>query len=203
MRLEDYGSWSIYDEIRAHKSDYNMNNSAEWFMQNVRNFSNVPGLGPMRMLGDHLDRQTKAVEIGNMYMFTYYPIHYDTLPMYDKFPLCIPFSKHGKYFTGLNLHYLHPKTRLILLDKLLALSTHKTLNERAKLAVTWRLLRSAAKFPEVAPCVKMYHVGHVKSMYLRVPPKDWVMAIFLPLERFVKKNNNQVWDISKKMIGKK
>jgi hypothetical protein len=202
MRLDDYGSWSIYDEIRANRSDYDMNNSAEWFMKNVRGASNVPGLGPMRMLGDHLERQSKTIELGSMYMYTYYPIHYDTLPMYDKFPLCIPFSKEGKYFTGLNLHYLHPKTRLVLLDRLLALSTHKTLNERAKLSLTWRLLSSAAKFPEVAPCVKKYHIGHVKSMFLKVPPKDWVMAIFLPLERFEKKNNNQVWAISKKKIGK-
>lgn len=202
MRIEP--GWSIYDEIRANKQDYSMDQSTDWFMNNVRHFAmQQPGLGPMKMLGDHQHRQTRRVEIGSMYMYTYYPIHYDTLPMYDKFPLTIPFSIEGKYFTGLNLHYLHPRTRLVLLDKLLQFSTHKTLNEKARLALSWQYLKNVSAFPEVQPCIKKYHMGHVKSMFIKIPPKDWVISVFLPVERFVKMNNPQVWRDSQAKISKR
>ena len=191
---------SIYDEIRLNNQKYNPKNSATWFMTNVRGFANKSNIGPMRLLGEGLKMQQHTPEIGSMFMFTYSPIHRDTLPFYDKFPLVIPFSYKGQYMTGLNLHYIHPRIRLKLLDRLLAYVTDDKLTPRTRLAVTWKLLRNVARFPEVAPCVKQYHLGHVKSMFLKVDPKDWVMSIFLPTERFEGATNNKVWNISKGMI---
>jgi hypothetical protein len=191
---------NIYDEIRLNKKRYTPKRSATWMMNNIRMFGlHYPSFGPMKMLGDGLTMQTSSPSIGSMYMFTYDPIHKKTLPYYDKFPLVIPFSVYGKYFTGLNLHYLHPRLRLVLLNRLMETNDDAGLTETAKLKANWQLLKHASNFPEVGPCVKMYHIGHVKSMYLKVAPKDWVMSIFLPLERFTT-NNNVVWDDSKKRI---
>ena len=56
--------------------------------------------------------------IGKMYFFFYDPKLKDSLPYYDRFPLVIPIERYQNGFLGLNLHYIHPKQRIILLDKL-------------------------------------------------------------------------------------
>lgn len=188
---------NIYDEIRLNQTEYNAKNSATWFMQNVRNFAAQKNIGPMKMLGDNTKLQRHNPEIGSMFMFTYSPIHRDTLPFYDKFPLVLPFSYNAEYMTGINLHYMHPKVRLKLLDKLLETVTDDKLSAKTKMRLNWKLLSRVSKFPEVTGCVKQYHMGHVKSMFLKVAPKDWAMAIFLPLERFVGATSNTVWKLNK------
>ena len=56
--------------------------------------------------------------IGKMYFYFYNPKLKDSLPYYDKFPLTIPMEQYQNGFLGLNLHYIHPKQRITLLDKL-------------------------------------------------------------------------------------
>ena len=56
--------------------------------------------------------------IGKMYFFHYDAKHKDTLPVWDKFPLVIPMEYNSDGFLGLNLHYMDPYTRLVLLDRL-------------------------------------------------------------------------------------
>ncbi len=56
--------------------------------------------------------------IGRMYTYQYDPKLKDVLPVWDKFPLVIPIEMYSDGFLGLNLHYLDPYSRLILLDRL-------------------------------------------------------------------------------------
>lgn len=184
---------NIYDTIRRNRKDYNTTNSVNWFMNNVRNFASSTGIGPMKLLGDNKSMQRNFFLPGDMYMFTYSPIHRDTLPYYDKFPLVFPFSVKRGYMTGINLHYVDPRTRLLILTELMKHRTTNGLTDKTRLRITWKALKAMAKFPQIAKCVKMYHVGHVKSMMLKVDPKDWIMAIFLPVERFEGATANKVW----------
>jgi hypothetical protein len=75
------------------------------------------------------------------------------------------------------------------------------LGKNAKIEVSWQLLSKASMFPEVAPCVKKYLKGYVKSRFLEIHPKDFVSAIFLPLERFSGAGTGQVWRDSQRRIG--
>jgi hypothetical protein len=163
-------------------------------MNNVRKFAQG-NVGPMRMLGDNLKMQKNLFIPGNMYMFTYSPIHKDTLPFYDKFPLVFPFSMKKGYMTGINLHYVHPKFRLLILDNLLSLRTTNEITSRTQLKMSWAALQRMAQHPHIEKCVKKYHLGHVKSMMLKVDPNDWPLAIFLPLERFEGATANKVWSL--------
>lgn len=190
---------SIFGDINSNPK-YNASNSWSWFMRNVRDFASSQGVKPMALMGDHQVQQVTQIAPGSMYMYFYDPKTKEKLPYYDTFPLVIPFSASAEHFTGINMHYLFPKTRLVLLTKLLNFANDDTLSDKTRLQLSWRLLRSASKFPEVRPAVKMYLKGHVKSKFLKIPAQDWHSAIFLPMERFRGAEVQKVWKDSSRRI---
>ena len=100
----------LLDEIRA-KQGYSPNNSVNWFINNVHNLSQT-GFKPMNFLGENASKQVTRFsinEIGKMVQFFYSPKHKDTLPVYDTFPLVLPFNFVNGRIYGLNIHYMHPK----------------------------------------------------------------------------------------------
>lgn len=185
----------MFDLIKSNYK-YSPKNSATWFMNNVR--AQMGGVGPMKILGDNLHRQTNTPPIGKMIFFTYDPKGKKELPFYDNFPLVLPFGADKTSFIGLNFHYLMPRTRLILLNKLMEFASNDRLDDKTKIEVSWRLLSNASKYPEVAPSVKKYLFGHVKSRMVEIPVDDMPIAIFLPCERFKKQSAEYVWQNSAK-----
>lgn len=190
---------NIFDDVRNNPK-YSTKNSWQWFMKNVRDLATSRGVKPLSLLGDNEVHQTNRILPGGMYAYFYDPKTKDKLPFYDTFPLVLPFSIDKGSFKGLNLHYLAPRVRLVLMNRLLDFTTNDTLDKKTKLVLSWKLLSNASKFPEVAPCVKMYLVGHVKSNFLKIPASDWMSAIFLPTERFKKADNQTVWKDSKRRM---
>jgi len=135
-----------------------------------------------------------SLEIGHMYMFLYDPKTKDTLPYWDKFPLCIPYENTKGGWYGLNLHYIPPMLRMQLLGKLLDYT-----NE-GKMDAAWGLLKNTSRFKGVKPCVKRYLVSHVKSRFLKVDPEHWKAAILLPLADFKGATNQEVWSDSRNSL---
>jgi hypothetical protein len=182
------------------KSDpeYNRKNSVAWFTANVRQM--MSGLGPMKLLGQNQHRQSDTPTIGKMMFFTYDPKTKDKLPYYDTFPLVIPFSSDKTSFTGINFHYLMPKTRLVLLNKLFETASDERMDDKTTLLVNWNLLKNASRYPEVQPAVKKYLFSHVKSRMVILPVSDFPVAVFLPVEKFRKKDASFVWDQSARRI---
>ena len=136
---------------------------------------------------------TPVSMIGNMFFFRYDPKFKDVLPYYDKFPLVIPMEFYPDSFLGINLHYLGYRERAVLLDKLSAVSGNKYLDESSKFKITYQLVKESTKFREVEPCVKKYLYSHVKSQFVKVEPKQWEVAIFLPVQQFVGAKPEDIW----------
>jgi hypothetical protein len=164
-----------------------------WYQTNVRNIAAASGIGPMKFLGENLKNQKSGIQPGQLIQYMYDPKTKADLPYYDTFPLVLPFAASATHFTGLNLHYIPPKIRGQLLNKLKSYITDDTLGPNAKMRVTWSLLKNVSAFPEVSPCVKQYLFSHVKSRFIIIPPKEWEYAVWLPLERFKKASNETVW----------
>lgn len=165
--------------------------SWSWYENKVRNAA--AGMSAQRFLGDNIAHQTKTVSPGDMIMYFYDPKTKNDLPYYDTFPLLLPFGMDEKHFTGLNLHYISPAQRAVLLQKLMEYVTDDKLSPKTKINASWSVLKNASTFPEVAPCVKQYLFGRVKSNYIVIPPKEWEYVIWLPLEKFKKSSNEAVW----------
>ena len=93
-------------------------------------------------------------------------------------------------FLGLNYHYINPKLRAILLDRVTA--------KVGKGIINWKKI---SKIPQVEPCVKRYRYDHIMRKVIPIEQDEQEIAIFLPLERFRKASKSKVWADSRKRIG--
>ena len=136
--------------------------------------------------------------IGKMYFYFYDPKTKDSMPYYDRFPLVIPIEKYNDGFLGLNLHYIHPKHRMILLDKLSDTMSNDTYDEKTKLKINYRYLAAASRIFEANPCIKRYLFTQIESRFLEITADEWDIAAMLPLESFVGASTSKVYADSRK-----
>lgn len=149
---------------------------------------------------------------GKMYFFAYNPklrnakvmerktgVLKDVLPYYDTFPLVVPVEIYNDGFLGINFHYLYPKDRAILLDQIKIYVNDRTLNENARMLLTYNMLRGFKKIKRARPTIHRYLTTQMRSKMVPVSPDEWGMAIFLPVERFRKATKQKVWEDSKQI----
>jgi hypothetical protein len=123
--------------------------------------------------------------IGRMYFYHYDPKFKDTLPVWDKFPLVIPMNTYDDGFLGLNLHYLDPYSRLVLLDKLHDFINNTKYDDTTRFNLSYDLLANSRRYNIIEGCVKRYLFQHIMSSMIYIEPNQWETAIFLPTEKFV------------------
>jgi len=151
------------------------------------------------MMRDRLRLKDKSI-IGRMYFYFYDPKLKETLPYYDRFPLVIPIKKHNDGFIGLNLHYISPKQRIILLDKLSILLNNDEYDETTRFRISYNFLKASTKMFETKPCIKKYLFKHIESRFLEITADEWDIAALLPVEFFQKEKKNKVWTESQEQF---
>jgi len=102
------------------------------------------------------------VKQGHLYMFEY-KAKMKWLPYYDTNPLVYVLRTEGDSFYGANLHYLSPKKRILVVQK---------------------LMKGSIDVPKA--CIHKYINDHVQGFFLDLAAVEWDTAILLPLENFVK-----------------
>lgn len=165
----------------------------DWLRTKMKDFNP----SPQKVMADRA-RQTNSHFIGHMYFFYYDPKTKDTLPYYDRFPLVIPIQLYPDGFLGLNLHYIHPKQRIILLDKLSEFASNKSFDMQTKLRLTYQVLQAFSRAYEATPCIKRYLGTHVQSRFVEIFGDEWDIAALLPVEQFQGASKNKVWADSRK-----
>lgn len=165
----------------------------DWLRQKINQLS----VSSTTLMRDQ-NRLTETQFIGGMFFFYYDPKTKDSLPYYDRFPLVIPVEQYPTGFLGMNLHYLHPKQRIILLDKLSEFKNNDKYDNSTKLMLSYKLLKSASKIYEVAPCIKHYLAKHVESRFVEINANEWDIAALLSVELFEKASSSKVWADSRK-----
>jgi hypothetical protein len=171
--------------------------SRQWFRNQARNVVATPN----RMLVSNNARLTSRPMVGRMYLFQYDPKGKKTLPYYDRFPLVFPiasgrtggFAAQGGSFIGINLHYLPLPLRARLMDALYKTATTQELDDTTRLKISYQILQQATRYRFFKPCIKRYLISNVKSRFFYVEPKEWEMALFLPLDRFVGSNKTRIY----------
>ena len=147
------------------------------------------------------DRRRRNPLVGRLYMFLYNPKTKAQLPYYDRFPLVFPYKKVPGGFYGLNLHYLPPKFRALLMDSLFQTLSNTRLDESTKLRISYNILDSSSKYRWFKPCVKHYLTNHLQSTLIYVDPSEWNLALFVPSEQFRKDSKANVWQDSIKAVN--
>ena len=169
------------------------NNARNWLRAKVKELTPTS-----RALMADRDRLRSNSTIGKMYFYFYDPKTKDSLPYYDRFPLVIPIESYKDGFLGLNLHYIHPKQRLVLLDKLSETATNNNFDSKTKLRVSYSYLAGASKAFEATPCIKRYLFTHIQSRFLEISADEWDIAAMLPVETFVGATTSKVYADSRK-----
>ena len=139
------------------------------------------------------DRLKERSVIGNMYFYFYDPKTKEKMKYYDRFPLVIPIESYNDGFLGINLHYIHPKYRMTMLDKLSATANNSEYNEKTKLRISYQYLTAASKVFEATPCIKRYLFSHIQSRFLEITADEWDIAALLPMESFVGASTSKVY----------
>ena len=171
------------------------NAAREWLRSKVKSLNPTP----QSLMRDR-ERLRDNSFIGRMYFYFYDPKHKNTLPYYDRFPLVIPIERYSDGFLGLNLHYIHPKQRIILLDKLSDVATNNRFDDKTKLRISYEYLAAASKAFEATPCIKRYLFSHINSRFLEISAEEWDIAVMLPVESFVGATTSKVYADSRKKI---
>ena len=169
------------------------NNARNWLRAKVKELTPTS-----RALMADRDRLKSNSTIGKMYFYFYDPKTKDSLPYYDRFPLVIPIESYPDGFLGLNLHYIHPKQRLILLDKLSETATNDKFDSKTKLKVSYSYLAGASRAFEATPCIKRYLFTHIQSRFLEISADEWDIAAMLQVETFVGATTSKVYADSRK-----
>ena len=132
----------------------------------------------------------RRVSLGDLFCYYYNPKYRKTLPYYDMFPMIMLLSAEKETFLGINFHYLRPKWRAILLDRV----TAKIGGGIPK----WSKLRN---IKQIAPTIKRYRFDHIMRKVVPIEEDEQEIAIFLPTERFKKSGKTKVWSESERKFG--
>lgn len=168
----------------------------KWYRDQARKMKT----NPTNLIRESEDRLKTRAQIGEMYHFFYDPKHKADLPYYDSFPLIFKIEEYSDSFLGINLHYLPLPLRAKLMDALYDLATNKKYNEKTKLAISYSILKGAARYKYFKPCIKKYLKAHVRSRFMKINANEWDIALMLPTEAFAKASKTQIWKESKDKI---
>lgn len=186
-------------EARAFRAGIQKNSdkALNWFKKEVADMSNI---NRRDLLKDDAFKIRSRTLPGRMFMYFYDPKHKKTLPYYDRFPLIFMVEKANGGFYGLNLHYLPPKQRAILFDRLNDYTSNKRYDITTRLRLNYKVLKQASKLAFYKPCFKHYLSANVRSKLVEVPADNWETVLFMPTQMFKKKSVSTIWTDSRKMI---
>ncbi len=166
--------------------------STDWFKDKIKEFGQP---GAMDLIRD--GKQSNSPFYGRLNMFFYDPKFKKTLPYYDRFPLVLPLERYSDGFLGINFHYLPINLRIRLLDRMVDFSTDTQFDEGTTLDVDYSQVKSIRL---VKPTLHRYLAGRVKTRFRRVDADEFTVATLLPVQRFSKASEAEVYRDSKRMI---
>ena len=166
--------------------------STQWYRDKIKEFG-MPGA--MDLIRD--GKRNSRPFYGKLNMFFYDPKQKKTLPYYDTFPLVLPLETYNDGFLGLNLHYLPIPLRIRLLDGLVDYSNNTAFDETTRLVVNYKRLKNIEL---IRPTIHKYLSGYTKSQFRRIDADEFTIATLLPVQRFKKASEKEVWRESRRMI---
>jgi len=172
--------------------------SLQWFQTNVRDIRRTPS----SIMKENQNFVTR-IELGKMYMFMYEAKRKDKLKYYDYFPVTICLKRYSTGFMGVNLHYLAPKYRALLMDGLYEF--YREIEDDSYFQIKYPTIKSVSKLRWAKPCIKQYQYPYIDSRIVEVQPEHMDMVVMLPSQKFMTKgtttNANDIYRESIRKIS--
>jgi hypothetical protein len=161
---------------KAHLSDGTLR-SKEWFRKLVASESTINGI---EKLSENF-KTPRKISPGSLVFFEYFPKTKDKLPFWDRYPLVFLTNVESSGWSGLNVHYLHPKQRARMFYEFQKYGNSFLDFELSRKIIRKYIAKNAVRKPK------------------EIPQSMWEIAIQLPFENFQKASSSQVWNsISRK-----
>ena len=199
MAIQESLLSKVSDAVRGGTVGQEVKRSAKWFQDKIKGlkgevknrFSSTNAAKFYRESEKISDAVfQKRASLGDLFCYYYNPKYRKTLPYYDMFPMIMLLSAEKETFLGINFHYLRPKWRAILLDRV-----------TAKIGggiPRWSKLRN---IKQIAPTIKRYRFDHIMRKVIPIEEDEQEIAIFLPTEKFKKAGKAKVWSESERKFG--
>lgn len=139
-------------------------------------------------IGKDMIKTPVDINIGQMFFFMY-KAETPNLPVWDRYPISIIISVTQEHFIGLNLHYIPPVLRLLVLDELIKIDNDKRIPVNKRLGTKAIFLEKIKNERVYAHCVKKYRRDRQRSPLLRIQPNEWIVASQIPLQKWVGDKN--------------
>lgn len=187
----------IHRGIRAGQVPARTREAMDWYRRRAVRISDITG---GKLIKEERDRWVNKVQVGGLYVWQYQAKHAKTLPYWDRFPcdFIIPSLLGNKYFNGINLHYLPPTMRALLMDRLYDTLNNNKFNETTKLKITYEYLKEMGNLWK--PCYKTYLKSHVQSKFLEINVNEWDVAAWLPIADWQNATQATVWRHSRDTV---
>ena len=166
--------------------------STDWFRDKIKEFGQP---GALDLIRD--GKQKRTPFFGRLNMFFYDPKLKTKLPYYDTVPLVLPLERYPDGFLGINFHYLPINLRIRLLDRMVDFSNNTEFDESTTLDVDYTGVKGIRL---VKPTLKRYLSGRVKTNFRRIDADEFTVATLLPVQRFKKASDQEVYRDSRKML---
>ena len=191
---------STYQSILHNSTPYELKTLSKqgqgWFRQQIRDIKKNRFNKYQFIINGRQDT-VRRLEVGKLYFFEYVakyggmgsdiPVS-QQLPVWDRYPLVLPFTTAPNGFIGINLHYLPIRARAWLLDKLLG-----TANVPAnKLRINWQILSGLSRIDIGQYATHRYLLNHITSPFRLVRIDDYANAIMLPFAGWYGKDRRLV-----------
>lgn len=156
--------------------------SLSWYKSTVKQVASSYGKNLDKYMRDEVssneDENTlrRYTKEGHLYMFEY-KAKMKHLPYYDKNPLVYVIKSGPSEFFGANLHYMNPKKRILVVQK---------------------LMEGRIDIPK--KCFHKYLQNHVDGFLLDLSKTEWDTAILLPTEDFVKNIGSTAFPYDKELV---
>jgi len=165
--------------------------SFNWYSEKINQMKQKGMLSIKNVIDAFEDLPTSNIEVGSMYMFMYNPKYRKILPVWDAFPIVIPFSVSNETFTGFNFHYLSTPLRWRMLQVLMNnqdIATRRNLTHYSRIQMDYAVLKNSSHIPILKPTIHSYRYDHVipvaKGKYMKVHPSSWKFTVLLPTQDF-------------------
>ena len=162
--------------------------SVQWFRDKAQEVENVDSA---KIIRNNAQSTEKRIRAGHLYLYRYNPKYKKELPYYDRYPVVFPFKKMQEGFLGLNLHYLPHKFRAVLMDALYDFVAGR--GDTTRVRVNEKILENTFSLRFYKPCIKHYLLDYVETRFLHVDYTEWDIALFLPLQRFMKASEARIY----------
>ena len=200
MAVQESFLSKVSDAVRSGTIGKEVKRSAKWFQDKIKGlkgdlrnrFSSTNAAKFYREAETKVQPAVlkKRIELGDLFCYYYKPKYMTTLPYYDMFPMIMLLSAEKETFLGINFHYLRPKWRAILLDRV-----HAKIGRGLP---KWSKLR---QIKQIAPTIKRYRFDNIMLKVVPIKEDEQEIAIFLPTERFRKAGKANVWSDSERKFG--